>query len=441
MNKVTIGKYTLESLTTGMYIDPYVLYREYIQNAADSIDKAVKEKIITKKDGKINISLLKEKRTIEIWDNGTGIKKKVAYKVLTDIGNSSKKSEKNKGFRGIGRLSGLGYCEKLIFETSHKGENIKTIVTFDGLKLQDLLSPGKYADLSLGDVILKASEVQYQEENKESHYFKVIMVNVNKKLKLLEFNKVLMYLQETLPVPYNEDSFEYGRQINKKIKELGQGVDEYNIYLHGDDCYTKIFKPYSRIVVSDIKNKELDEIKDIEVIIIKDDLREDKLVSLVWYGKSSLKGTIVDESIKGLRIRKSGILIGDRALANPIFKEDRFNGWIIGEVLVFDDELIPNARRDDFEKNDAYLFFLKELKKVGEKISNEIRNSSNKRNKDNKKNIGSNIVRRESIFDNIDKLITEIDTHKKLMRRIEYSLNKNLDKDTAKKILLEIINE
>lgn len=29
---IQVGKYTLESLTTGMYSDPKIIYREYIQN-------------------------------------------------------------------------------------------------------------------------------------------------------------------------------------------------------------------------------------------------------------------------------------------------------------------------------------------------------------------------------------------------------------------------
>lgn len=40
-----IGKYTLESLTNGMYASPLDLYREYIQNAVDSIDAAIAERL------------------------------------------------------------------------------------------------------------------------------------------------------------------------------------------------------------------------------------------------------------------------------------------------------------------------------------------------------------------------------------------------------------
>ena len=38
--ELIIGKYTLESLTNGMYASPLDMYREYVQNAVDSLDEA-----------------------------------------------------------------------------------------------------------------------------------------------------------------------------------------------------------------------------------------------------------------------------------------------------------------------------------------------------------------------------------------------------------------
>ena len=40
-SKTTIGKDVIESLTLGMYEDSRFIFREYIQNSADQIDKAV----------------------------------------------------------------------------------------------------------------------------------------------------------------------------------------------------------------------------------------------------------------------------------------------------------------------------------------------------------------------------------------------------------------
>ena len=46
-----VGAFTLENLTTGMYIDSLVIFREYIQNACDATDKAVDAGILQDGDG------------------------------------------------------------------------------------------------------------------------------------------------------------------------------------------------------------------------------------------------------------------------------------------------------------------------------------------------------------------------------------------------------
>ncbi len=39
--KTVIGKDAIETLTSAMYEDSRFIYREYVQNSADAIDKAV----------------------------------------------------------------------------------------------------------------------------------------------------------------------------------------------------------------------------------------------------------------------------------------------------------------------------------------------------------------------------------------------------------------
>ena len=46
----------------------------------------------------------------------------------------------DKGFRGIGRLGGLGYCSKLKFETSYFGEDKKSIMTWDAELLKYIIN-------------------------------------------------------------------------------------------------------------------------------------------------------------------------------------------------------------------------------------------------------------------------------------------------------------
>lgn len=58
----TIGKNILENLTTGMYADSKVIYREYVQNACDQIDKAVELGIIDREQAEVFISIICPKK-------------------------------------------------------------------------------------------------------------------------------------------------------------------------------------------------------------------------------------------------------------------------------------------------------------------------------------------------------------------------------------------
>ena len=133
----TIGKNVLETLTTGMYDDARFIFREYIQNAADQIDLAVEENILEEKSkGRIIIEIDSINKNIIIEDNATGVSSTDILQFLGDVANSQKDRTQRKGFRGIGRLGGLGYCDKLIFETSFKGESVKTKMILDAKLLR-----------------------------------------------------------------------------------------------------------------------------------------------------------------------------------------------------------------------------------------------------------------------------------------------------------------
>ena len=64
---------------------------------------------------RIDILVDKAARSITIRDNGAEIEKSKAQATLLNIGSSSKRHSKNRGFRGIGRLGGMSYCNTLMF--------------------------------------------------------------------------------------------------------------------------------------------------------------------------------------------------------------------------------------------------------------------------------------------------------------------------------------
>ena len=79
---LVIGKYTLESLTNGMYSSPLDLYREYIQNSVDSIDEGIKKQLDKEEKFFIDINVNLQEKYISIYDNGVGISYFSAVKTL-----------------------------------------------------------------------------------------------------------------------------------------------------------------------------------------------------------------------------------------------------------------------------------------------------------------------------------------------------------------------
>ena len=96
MSDYVFGANILESLTTGMYQDSKIIYREYIQNACDQIDKAIEEGILKSEEGCIRIWMDHEKRTIIIEDNATGIPFSSFIQSLGNIADSDKQVDENK---------------------------------------------------------------------------------------------------------------------------------------------------------------------------------------------------------------------------------------------------------------------------------------------------------------------------------------------------------
>lgn len=367
-HEFVIGKYTLESLINGLYLSPLDLYREYIQNAVDSFDMALELGLEKKENLLISIRVDTKCNTILICDNGCGIESSHAVSTLIDIGNSGKQRNLRRGFRGIGRLAGLGYCDKLMFTTSAKGEINKTRVRFDAKRLRELLLINDQSNVSVKDVMKKIITVEIEPEKSNMHYFEVFLENVNLEGGLTDLEVVTEYLVQHAPLPFSRE-FKWRNTVEAKVKIAGYTIPSYRILLNG----TELYKPYRDSFVSDRVKKVNDTIQDIHV---RSFFRNKKLSAVLWYAQASYYGTINSGSIKGIRIRQGNILVGNSTTCNMFFKEERFNGWILGELHVIDHDLIANSRRDDFEKNNAYYSLTEDLKEWAHEMSKEIRKIS-----------------------------------------------------------------
>ena len=381
---VQVGKYTLESLTTGMYSDPKIVYREYIQNSVDSLEHAVSLGMLEQQGMRIDIIVNVDESYISIKDNGTGISAAEAAQTLMNVGSSKKRNANNRGFRGIGRLGGMSYCNTLVFTTSAENEKVKTIVSFDCKKLRHLLVPGEYEDMSLSAVLEEITTIETFPEKEEKHYLCVEMVDVNGFSDLLDIDAARSYISQVAPLPYQSRHFIYTSQLKSYLSDNGYIVEEFPIFVgENESDLEPVYKPNKSRFRSDRGKRTVDEISSMKYFDVTID---GELYALGWYGNCGWFGFLSEKEISGFRVRKGNILIGDNHIMNAIFKEARFNGWTQGEIFIVTDKLIPNARRDDFEQNDAYYKFMEALSNsVGMEIARTIREASLTRNNPNAK--------------------------------------------------------
>lgn len=406
------GMYLLENLTSGMYNDPLSIYREYIQNAVDSIDIALTKGINSPKE--VHIDLNPFKREITIRDNGTGIPSEIAEEVLSSIGSSSKNDQSLRGFRGIGRLGGIAFSDKAIFKTKAPREKIESIQVWDCLKLRQLINTKTNA-LSFKEffqIVTNFSQQNGKQPN--DSYFEVTLEGVSSfRNQVFDRSTIISYLSQVAPVPFNYTDFSHGGIIDKFLRENLRYYKSYDIILNDN----KIYKPYRSDIKTSMKKGGTDIIENVKLFKIKG--KNEEPLAYGWYGsRKDLLGSIKrGEGYSGIRVRVGNILIGDAHLLDRCFREDRFNSYTIGEIHVDSPNLIPNSRRDDFIDNETKTIFYNAIEKeVGLPISKEIRyfsrvnskpeNYSNNKYEPEKKNVPTG-MKKKSTSEN-DIIVKEI---------------------------------
>jgi molecular chaperone HtpG len=355
---IVFGANIIGILTVGMYHDSKVIYREYIQNACDQIDKAITDGLLKHNEGRIEIWLDQEKRIISIEDNATGIPAAEFRETLGNVGDSRKIVGENKGFRGIGHLCGLAYCKEQIFTSKAKGEHTISILHCDAANMRFLIAQNNSGNRISANALLDAT---YRFETKETsdidaHYFKVEMIGISdENTDLLDAKSIREYLSFVAPVPYS-NVFLYRSGVKSHAKELSYNIDEYDIKLDG----TQIFKNYVTTLKKD--TVVYDEIFDVSFKDFFDD--SGNLIAWMWFGLTKFKQAIPKINLmRGLRLRKQNIQIGGEDALQKLFKEDRGNSYFVGEVFAVDKDLIPDSQRDYFEENSMRVLFENKLRR------------------------------------------------------------------------------
>ena len=220
---IEVGSFFLETLTTGMYENPFHCIREYVQNGFDAIQDAIRAGVLSADDGRILISIEGTQRTpsLSIRDNGAGIPSAKAYTTLVSLGASRKTPALHAGFRGIGRLAGIAYCTTLRFTTSAHGEDVATVVEFDCGHIRSFFSPGA-EPVDVREVVRSSVKTWTTEANPVEHFTEVEMRHlVNLGTEFVEMELLQPYLRQVCPVDY-PDGFEFA----DRVRSLAEGFGE-----------------------------------------------------------------------------------------------------------------------------------------------------------------------------------------------------------------------
>ena len=367
--KPVLGKQILDIITSGMYDNPLSIYREYIQNAADSFDSSFLNDI-AQRDQAIRILIDGKNRNIIIEDNGPGVPSENVPTRLLNIGCSNKLGTTSRGFRGIGRLGGLGYCKRLVMETKAASEKEATVIIWDGELLRELIvqtSPEFDAVKLVKRVCSihkKGAYGRYDEG-----YFKITMEDVNKFHgdELLNVKSIRKYVSKTTPVPY-DGNFSFSKAIENHIASV-QNYGHYKVLLNGE----QIFKPYNNIVT--LSGSKEDQIQDVVLFTFRDNIGDD--LAHGWYGKLGHFSSIpISCNCRGILIRAGNIAVGDEYFLSEYYSERRFATWHVGEIFLVNGKMKPNARRDGFEQNSYYESFCEQATILGQHLSKVVREAS-----------------------------------------------------------------
>jgi molecular chaperone HtpG len=384
---INIGKFTLDSLTSGMYNNPLCIFREYIQNSADAIDEAARTDKRDVKDYEIRIIFDQPKECITIKDDGCGVSVKSAAKTLLSLGDSQKFGERIRGFRGIGRLGGHAYCDTLLFKTKSKGENEESHIIWYCDKLHQLLarsnpsSRGMQAD----ELIKECTEIKVvtSDRKKDESFFIVEMCNVKCSGNILwDLPIVRQYIEDHAPVPFDNQAFFYGKELDTWLHQEVPNYNTYRIFAGLTNSQSLIMKRYTQTLALQRKGNLADSLEGYKKFDVLD--REKKIIARGWYGirKDNIGQLASDSGIHSLRVRVGNILLGEASLTDQCFSETRFNDWIVGEIHVISPALVPNARRDDFEDSDIKSDFYKYIREhIAAPLAKKAREDSDQKSK------------------------------------------------------------
>ncbi len=263
MNKSNVGASILNIITESLYDKPIVVFREYVQNSVDSLSL-----VDDNNTDSLTSKIWEKNGNLYFLDNGVGIDENKFVSRMKSIAFSTKIKTTNLGYKGIGRLSGISYCNKLRFINilSFKNKKIQEY-SIDCIEYNRLQKTENYNNLSFNELmeLIGISEEsasiesifdnvgQYQDifENRDTGFLVIledISVILKNTIKEKEFSNDLSWL---LPVPFENELLEDNKYASL-FKWLSAGptfennslvaAKSYSIFYNGKQLYRPLKK-------------------------------------------------------------------------------------------------------------------------------------------------------------------------------------------------------
>lgn len=360
--ELKFGIRLLETLTAALYEDPIVLFREYVQNSADSsIRNPISEPF------NIEINVDKKNKTILFRDNGYGIDAEDFYSTMKSIGRSDKSQRNDQiGFRGIGRLAAMPFCKVLKFKNKVKGHSCVQWFAWHGDDYSKLLQERQLDDLQdIINNIIDIGEDAYNGSVNE-HFFEVEINGYSEAIDYLvssdDFEKRLSLL---LPLGYSPD-FNSQKEIHEHFNAyMSSSFEkfEFNVSLNGKQLY-KPFKN-NHILESGIIYWDL-------VFSSNNKSLPGEKIGVLWFTFNRKVTANPPSEPRGIWVRSKNMLMGnENAIVDAVSKvgneyittrRDLIQtiSGLYGELLIDTSQLSDNARRDWF-KIDKYSIELQKI--------------------------------------------------------------------------------
>jgi Histidine kinase-, DNA gyrase B-, and HSP90-like ATPase len=336
-----VGAELVAILSKGLYTNPLDCIREYVQNSVDANATKATIKITG--------------NSVFISDDGDGM----------DIDNllqarqfavSTKSLRENVGFRGIRLYSGFDLCNRLRIASKKLGDDRVNVLVFNFAEMRAVLDRSRHDHGGQAKVSLMQLLSEHTSFKREVTAFPILERFTQVQLEelsdvhigqLSDRTEMRRYLLQNLPINFSED-FEYKEEINHQLSMHVPGYHPITIVLQSDNENDEVIQKPAIPRLQNPTFRTILTAKNHPVAFYWACMNEDR-----WHVDKNLKdgnGTGGHPVVEGFVYKVKGFTIGDRhRLRRAFSRKPQLYPWYTGEIYVIDENVVPNAERDDFE--------------------------------------------------------------------------------------------